>query len=156
MSRWFRQAHADQLYKLLNDLAQREGGPRRLIEATGKDGWPRHGVYFFYENGEIRGNGNDRVVRVGTQALTSTSKATLWGRLRQHQGQLRAGTPVAETTARRCSADMWEPRSSSATTCPMSFSTPGSIAVARAESGRAWRARLNSRSAVTSAPCRSF
>jgi hypothetical protein len=34
-----------------------------------------------------------RVVRVGTHALTQTSKATLWGRLRQHRGQLNGRDP---------------------------------------------------------------
>jgi hypothetical protein len=33
------------------------------------------------------------VVRVGTHALTETSKATLWGRLRRHRGQLTGRNP---------------------------------------------------------------
>jgi hypothetical protein len=33
------------------------------------------------------------VVRVGTHALTATSKATLWGRLRQHRGHLAGSDP---------------------------------------------------------------
>jgi hypothetical protein len=33
------------------------------------------------------------VVRVGTHALTQTSQATLWGRLRQHRGQLTGRNP---------------------------------------------------------------
>jgi hypothetical protein len=77
------QAHADELYQLLDDLAQRERGPRRLLDAVGKDSWPSLGVYFLYEDGEVRANGSNRVVRVGTHALTGTSKTTLWGRLRQ-------------------------------------------------------------------------
>jgi hypothetical protein len=88
-----RQTHADQLYRLLDELAQRERGPRRLIDATAKDGWPRHGVYFFFEDGEVRANGNGRVVRVGTHALTAASRATLWSRLRQHRGQIGGRSP---------------------------------------------------------------
>jgi hypothetical protein len=38
-------------------------------------------------------NGSRRVVRVGTHALTATGKATLWGRLRQHRGQLAGRNP---------------------------------------------------------------
>jgi hypothetical protein len=88
-----RQAHADQIYRLLHELAQRERGLRRLVDAPAKDGWPRLGVYFFFEDGEVRANGSLRVVRVGTHALTATSKATLWGRLRQHRGQVGGRSP---------------------------------------------------------------
>ncbi len=45
-------------------------------------------MYFFFEDGEVRGDGSSRVVRVGTHALTAASKATLRGRLRQHRGHL--------------------------------------------------------------------
>jgi hypothetical protein len=51
------------------------------------------GVYFFYEPGEVRAGGRDRVVRVGTHALTTTSQATLWGRLRQHRGHVDGSHP---------------------------------------------------------------
>ena len=88
-----RRAYADHLYQLLEELARREGGPRRLVDATASDGWPRHGVYFFFEDGEVRANGEGRVVRVGTHALIATSRATLWGRLRQHRGQVAGRNP---------------------------------------------------------------
>jgi hypothetical protein len=50
--------------------------------------WPERGVYFFFESGELcedaeRGS---RVVRVGTHAITTRSKTTLWHRLSQHKG----------------------------------------------------------------------
>jgi hypothetical protein len=50
--------------------------------------WPKRGVYFFFEQGEMRGNStsDQRVVRVGTHALTATSQTTLWNRLSQHRG----------------------------------------------------------------------
>jgi hypothetical protein len=38
-------------------------------------------------------DGSSRVVRVGTHALTATSQATLWGRLRQHRGHLTGTRP---------------------------------------------------------------
>ncbi len=88
--RW---ADTESFYGLLADLARREGGPRRLRDCTGRDGWPRQGVYFFYEDGELRGDGSDRVVRVGTHALTATSQTTLWARLRQHRGRLGGRNP---------------------------------------------------------------
>ena len=55
--------------------------------------WPSRGVYFFGEGDEMRtdsGRGR-RVVRVGTHALTTGSKSTLWGRLSQHKGQVKSG-----------------------------------------------------------------
>jgi hypothetical protein len=77
----------------LSELAEIVHGPRRLRDARGSDGWPRQGVYFFYETGELRADGSDRVVRVGTHALTATSRATLWSRLRQHRGHIGGSHP---------------------------------------------------------------
>jgi hypothetical protein len=88
-----RKSDADEFYRILNQLAARIGGPRHLRDCTGKSGCPPQGVYFFYEDGENRADGSGRVVRVGTHALTETSKATLWGRLRQHRGQLNGRDP---------------------------------------------------------------
>lgn len=74
-------------YSLLGDLERRLGGTRRLDTASGGDGWPLAGVYFFFEDGEGREGGRaSRVVRVGTHALALGSRSTLWGRLRQHRG----------------------------------------------------------------------
>ena len=88
-----RRSDADEFYRILDQLAARLGGPRRLRDCTGSSGCPPQGVYFFYEDGENRADGSRRVVRVGTHALTATSKATLWGRLRQHRGQLAGRNP---------------------------------------------------------------
>lgn len=82
---------AEMFYRLLVQLAGFLHGPRLLHDCRGSDGWPLHGVYFFYEAGERRADGRDRVVRVGTHALTATSQATLWGRLRQHRGHVGGG-----------------------------------------------------------------
>lgn len=75
-------------YDILADLERRLGGRRRLAECTARSGWPRRGVYFFVEPGELRSNSGSgqRVVRVGTHALASRSSTTLWGRLSQHRG----------------------------------------------------------------------
>lgn len=80
-------------YELLERLERKLGGRRRLADCTGRMGWPRRGIYFFFEDGEYRresGRGL-RVVRVGTHALTAGSKSTLWGRLSQHRGHAAGG-----------------------------------------------------------------
>jgi hypothetical protein len=47
------------------------------------------GIYFFFEDGEHREHSKTlRVVRVGTHAITATSRTTLWNRLRTHGGHL--------------------------------------------------------------------
>jgi hypothetical protein len=73
-------------YALLAQLAEHVGGPRRLAEASAQSGWPPAGVYFFFEPDEVREDGGRRVVRVGSHALTETSRTTLWNRLSQHRG----------------------------------------------------------------------
>ncbi len=80
-------------YRLLDLLEERCGGRRVLKECDGRAGWPRRGVYFFFEPGERRSatGAGDRVVRVGTHALTGGSRSTLWGRLSQHRGTARSG-----------------------------------------------------------------
>jgi hypothetical protein len=80
------EAPGGQFYLAMGELADLLGGARGLRDCRGSDGWPRRGVYFFFEPGEARPGGAGRVVRVGTHALTATSQATLWGRLRQHRG----------------------------------------------------------------------
>lgn len=88
-----RQALND-LYLLLADLREKQGGYRFLRSAHGRTDWPRHGVYFFFEPGEMREDGRTpRVTRVGTHALTETSRTTLWDRLRQHRGTVGGGNP---------------------------------------------------------------
>lgn len=72
-------------YELLAQLTEQQS-VRRMAEVTGKDGWPSRGVYFFFEQGEVRENGSPRVVRIGTHALIDGATSTLWGRLSQHRG----------------------------------------------------------------------
>jgi hypothetical protein len=81
-----RESDRRRLHELLERLAARQGGLRRLAECHGRLSWPSHGVYFFYEDGETGAGGRPRVVRVGTHALTATSRSSLWDRLSQHQG----------------------------------------------------------------------
>jgi hypothetical protein len=77
----------NEFYGILGELLVRVGGCRRLSDCTGKSGWPERGVYFFFEDGEFREDQTTlRVVRVGTHAITATSKTTLWNRLHTHRG----------------------------------------------------------------------
>ncbi len=86
MSASARRADLDRFYDLLAELEERCGGKRRLADCDGRMAWPHRGVYFFFEDGELREDGvTPRVVRVGTHALRP-SKSTLWGRLSQHKG----------------------------------------------------------------------
>ena len=87
-----RVADTARFYDLLDRLAVRVGGLRVLADCTGTMKWPRRGIYFFSEDGETRsGSGSGRrVVRVGTHALVSGSRATLWRRLSQHRGAARS------------------------------------------------------------------
>lgn len=80
-------------YALLDRLSNAVGGPRCLASCTGRSDWPTRGVYFFQEKGEERresGSGH-RIVRVGTHALTASSRTTLWNRLSQHKGVRNTG-----------------------------------------------------------------
>lgn len=82
-----RQGALEAFYELLSELSRRVGGPRTLSACTGRDVWPEHGLYLFLEAGELRDDAvTPRVVRVGTHALTATSRTRLWDRLRAHRG----------------------------------------------------------------------
>ena len=78
----------DSFYMTLERLSQLSGGPRLLQDCSRRQDWPNRGVYFFFEEGEMRSNGPalPRVVRVGTHGITLGSKSTLYGRLVQHRG----------------------------------------------------------------------
>jgi hypothetical protein len=81
-----RRSDLDRLYELLDTLERHCGGRRRLADCSGRTGWPKRGVYFFFEPDEYREDSvTPRVVRVGTHGLRP-SQSTLWGRLSQHKG----------------------------------------------------------------------
>jgi hypothetical protein len=48
------------------------------------------------------------VVRIGTHALTATSRATLWGGYVSTEDGLEGRTPEAATTGVRSSANTWD------------------------------------------------
>lgn len=84
----------DAVYETIDLLELKVGGRRTLATATANSGWPSHGVYLFFEPGELRDDGfTPRVTRVGTHALTATSRTSLWNRLSQHRGSLGGANP---------------------------------------------------------------
>lgn len=84
----------DRFYSLMKEASQRQGGPRTLADSWRASDWPSHGVYFFFEAGEFREDGTTpRVTRVGTHAISETSRTTLWDRLRAHKGTVGGSLP---------------------------------------------------------------
>ena len=83
----------NRFYNLLAQLEMKCGGKRRLTQCHGHMDWPKRGVYFFFEEGELRADGTTpRVVRVGTHGLRKSS-AKLWSRLSQHRGTVGGSMP---------------------------------------------------------------
>ncbi len=80
--------YREHFYAILDELSVRLGGGRAFGSCDGRMSWPGRGVYFFFEPGEVRAPNaaGQRVVRVGTHAVSAGSKTTLWQRLKQHQG----------------------------------------------------------------------
>lgn len=93
MTKGDRLAEIEHFYGLLAHLVSTNGGTRRLADCNGRMDWPRAGVYFFFEEGENRSDSGKglRVTRVGTHAITSTSRTGLWQRLSQHRGVEKTG-----------------------------------------------------------------
>lgn len=83
----------NRFYEILSDLEVGFGGKRKLSECNGRLSWPQRGVYFFFEQGEFRKGwpAKQRVIRVGTHAVSRGSKSTLWKRLRVHKGSSDGG-----------------------------------------------------------------
>jgi hypothetical protein len=81
----------ERFYELLARQAEKSGGTLPLREQPKR--LPKRGVYFFFEEGEVRreSGAGMRVVRVGTHALGTRSQSTLRQRLGQHLGT-RSGT----------------------------------------------------------------
>ena len=82
-----REKDIERFYGLMKELEERVGGKRKLKDCHWNMGWPRRGVYFFFEEGETRSGSESelRVVRVGTHAVTAKSKSRLWNRLYEHK-----------------------------------------------------------------------
>lgn len=83
----------NRFYNALGELERILGGKRLLSDCNSRQNCPDRGIYFFFEKGEVRRDSGEglRVVRVGTHALKTGSKATLWNRLSQHKGSVSSG-----------------------------------------------------------------
>lgn len=84
-----RLAHMDRFYALLaRVMASNASVSRKLSKQTSASVRHERGIYFFFEEGEMRMTSpfQNRVVRIGTHAVSEGSKATLWNRLRTHRG----------------------------------------------------------------------
>ncbi len=79
-------------YDLLHGL-ESDTAARLLKDSDGRLQWPNRGIYFFFDASESRtdtGSGK-RLVRVGTHALKTGSRTSLWNRLSQHRGTAKSG-----------------------------------------------------------------
>ena len=77
-------ADTERFYELMDRLEQQVGGKWTLNECCRHMNWPHRGVYFFFEEGEIRAASETdlRVVRIGT---TTGKNTVLWDRLSSHR-----------------------------------------------------------------------
>lgn len=88
-SEHLRLSHIDRFYALLARVAALNTGlSRKLFQQTAATVRHKRGIYFFFEDCEMRMTApfQQRVVRIGTHAVSEGSKATLWNRLRTHRG----------------------------------------------------------------------
>jgi hypothetical protein len=83
----------ERFYESIDRLRIGVRGARFLRDCSKTTGWPTHGVYFFFEDGEQREVGGPRIVRVGTHAVSAASKTTLWNRLSAHRGTASGSQP---------------------------------------------------------------
>lgn len=76
------------LYELIYELKDGLGGFRKFNESHGKMNWPNRGIYLIFDDNECRiiNAKFPRIIRVGTHAVTTQSKSSLWQRLRSHRG----------------------------------------------------------------------
>ena len=88
-----RRGYLVRFYSILDNLENKIGGARTLLNRSGRMDWPERGIYFFREQGENRSDTGEgpRIVRIGTHAITAGSRSKLWTRLSQHRGSLKTG-----------------------------------------------------------------
>jgi len=83
----------EQLYRFIVRLENGIEGKRIFGQCSGRMDWLLRGLYILFETGENRSVKRNimRIVRVGTHAVNSRSKSTLWTRLRAHRGPKQGG-----------------------------------------------------------------
>lgn len=77
----------NRFYDILQELESKTGTRILAISDNHMD-WPQQGVFFFFQPGEFRANGEQmRVVRVGiANPVAADRQSALWDRLREHRG----------------------------------------------------------------------
>ena len=86
----------DRCYAAIEAVRTRVGGPRLLNQASSRAGWPEHGIFLLFEEGEHRSDGvTPRVTFVGSHGLEEGSPVLLWTRLAQHRGSIAGPNPGA-------------------------------------------------------------
>jgi len=80
-----RHKYIDTFYDFLDEILKRF--PKQTLDKLSSIRLPEQGVYFFFEEGELREkNNSNRIVRIGTHAAIANSEATLYKRLYNHKG----------------------------------------------------------------------
>lgn len=85
-------ADVSRFYRMMRLLWLAQDGGRVLGDANGKMSWPGRGVYFIVEMpGGLSHGTMPRIVRIGTHAISSGSRTSLWNRLSTHRGTTSGG-----------------------------------------------------------------
>lgn len=86
----------DRCYDAIEVVRTRVGGARQLSRCSSRDGWPEHGIFLLFEQGERRSDGvTPRITYVGSHGLEEGSPVLLWTRLAQHRGSVAGPNPGA-------------------------------------------------------------
>lgn len=101
----------------LKKLWKAQNGGRQIAEASGRMSWPTRGVYLVLDaDGPMSRAGMPRIARVGTHAVSTGSRTSLWDRLSTHRGTLAGGGShrssifrlhVGRAWARAAPSELW-------------------------------------------------
>ena len=156
------EASLNRLYELLALQEANCGGKRRLAQCDGYMNWPKRGVYFFFEDGELRTDAvTPRVVRAGTHALKPSKRCVEDGYGFGHlfvgdEGLLAAQCQVEAITEDRSFDSTLDPRSWQPATGQTRYEKHGGTNRQPRSMSDRTNTRSNSKSATTSDRCRSF
>lgn len=76
------------LYNNVYNVAEKTGGIKLFKDCDGKKYWPQKGLYFIFDMSEscFIAQKPNKIIRIGTHAVSKGSKSTLWHRLKTHKG----------------------------------------------------------------------
>lgn len=77
------------LYEILTQEKFKDKYYNSFANLTGRNSLPKRGIYFFMRKSDVRAfePQSERIIRVGTHAVSNKSKSTLWQRLKAHKGK---------------------------------------------------------------------